>query len=482
MKLHVRPTRACSLIEALELGHKPLISAIAVLAALGVPATAAAADRPLGFFPACSASDEMFCIESATKNDANILGTSYYVNASFLDENSINWSIGLGSAYGELPSEDIDATFRFVIRTGDLEPLYTYAIADRFHLVASGDGANGYRVEIEATLASIHWSFADGFSCTTAECGDDETRATVTASGRRLSGNTQNMALWGEEERARFGGTYVATNAQALSTVLIFEPSPTPRWYLDLANPHLDVDGNPVSGSFTAWVPPSYFETLGTTASAALETGFDVTRTEGGVPEALSASVTLDNGGTLVRVESVSYSAPRITVAESAGGGGDPAPDAGAGSGVDAGSGSGGSGGASGGSGGAGAGTGGTHTGGTNTGGASTGGADPGSPAGSGGSDSGAAGSPASGGTGGSGSGGAGDGGSDVGAGPSDPSDDGSAGSSTAPVRPRNSGGGCSVEAASSASVASLGAGALLGLFALFRRRAKRNDGNGARD
>jgi hypothetical protein len=123
-----------------------------------------------------------------------------------------------------------------------------------------------------------------------------------------------------------------ATNAQALSTVLIFETFPTARWYLDLGNPHLDVDGDPMTGSFTAWVPPSYFEALGTTASAALAAGLDVTRTDGGIESTLAATITLLDGGTLVRVDSVSYSTPRITVAESAGGSGDAGagePDAG---------------------------------------------------------------------------------------------------------------------------------------------------------
>ncbi|HTV23943.1 MAG TPA: hypothetical protein VMG12_34870, partial [Polyangiaceae bacterium] len=277
-------------------------------------------ERPAGLFPSCASEFDTFCIESATKDDVDILHSSYVIGASFLDSNSINWAIGAGSQYGELPVEDLGSTFHFVIRTGDLRPLYTYALADHFHLTPGGDAHSGYTVSIEATPTTIHWNFESGFTCNTVDCGDEFTQATPVASGRRLSGNTQNMGYWSDEERSRFAGTYVASNAQAVSTVLLFAPYPTPRWYVDVANPHLDVLGNPVSGSFTAWVPPNYFEAIGTTASAALATGFDVTRTEGGLAAPLAATITLDQGGTLVRIDSISYSAPRITVAQSEGG------------------------------------------------------------------------------------------------------------------------------------------------------------------
>lgn len=417
-------------------------------------------ERPAGLFPNCASDDDTFCIESATKDDADILHSSYVIGASFLDANSINWAIGAGSQYGELPADDLGATFHFVIRTGDLQPLYTYAIADHFHLTPGGDAQSGYRISIEATPATIHWNFESGFSCTTLACGDDQTRATPVATGRRLSGNTQNMALWADDERDRFGGTYVATNAQALSTVLLFEPNPTPRWYLDLANPHLDVQGNPVSGSFTAWVPPRYFEALGTTASAALATGFDVTRTEAGVAAPLAATITLDQGGTLVRVDSVSYSAPRITVAESTDGGGGGATDAGA-------SGSGGAGGSA-----PGGGSGGI-----------SGGSDPGAfgPAGGGagassaGSNSSGGSDPSSGGaTAGSGAAGSGNVETPSGAGGSSAPPDVAAGSGGGAVSPstgserRSS--GCALGAPSTDPVAALAAAALIALLGNRRR------------
>jgi hypothetical protein len=45
-----------------------------------------------------------------------------------------------------------------------------------------------------------------------------------------------------------------------------------------------------------------------------------MTGATGGLVAPLAATITLDQGGTLVRVDSISYSAPRITVAQSTGG------------------------------------------------------------------------------------------------------------------------------------------------------------------
>jgi hypothetical protein len=440
-------------------------------------------ERPSGLFPNCASEQDTFCIESATKDEVDILHSSYVIGASFLDPGSINWAIGAGSQYGELPAEDLGATFHFVIRTGDLRPLYTYAIADHFHLTPGGDAHGGYSISIEATPTTIHWNFESGFSCTTQDCGDDQTQATPVASGRRLSGNTQNMALWAEDERDRFGGTYVATNAQALSPVVLFAPYPTPRWYVDVANPHLDVLGNPVSGSFTAWVPPRYFEALGTTASASLAEGFDVTRTEGGLAAPLAATITLDQGGTLVRVDSISYSAPRITVAQSTGG---------AGGGSDAGaSGSGGVGGGSdpGGASGSGGAGGGSDPGGASGSGGTGSGSDPGvsgSGGASGGSDPGASGNGGSG-LGGSSSGGgnstsgqgatAGSGNVDTstaGAGGSRATPDVTAGSGDSAVSPSSAGkrrsSGCALGVPSTDPVAALAAVGLIALLGTRRR------------
>jgi hypothetical protein len=278
----------------------------------------------------CSAADEWFCIESAAIDGVDMLtgpgqmldGGLLQANASLLDENSVNWSVTWSSIGGELPETAGGAELQLVMRLGDLQPLFTQAIADEFHLEAIGDAANGYGVSIEGSLATLQWHFADGFSCTTYECGDDLTQATIAR--RTFSGNTQNMALWDAGERAQFGGAYTVSNAQVSSPVMIYGAFPQPHWYLDLGNPHLTVDGSPAGGSFTAWVPPSYFEGLGTTAADAVAAGFDITRTAGGVDALVSGTAALDNGGAYIRVEWLGYSTPRITVT-----GSDAVPDGG---------------------------------------------------------------------------------------------------------------------------------------------------------
>ncbi|MBC8068183.1 MAG: hypothetical protein IAG13_07605 [Deltaproteobacteria bacterium] len=271
-------------------------------------------------WPVCSAVDEWFCIESAAIDGVDMLvepgqlldGGLLQANASLLDENSVNWSVTWNSVAGELPEIAAGAELQLVLRLGDLQPMFTQAIADEFHLEAVGDAANGYGVSIEGSLATLQWHFADGFSCTTYECGDDFTQATIAR--RVFSGNTQNMALWDPAERAQFGGAYTVSNAQVSSPVMIYGAFPEPHWYLDLGNPHLTVDGSPAGGSFTAWVPPSYFEGLGTTAADAVAAGFEITRTVAGVEAVVTGSATLENGGAYIRVDWLGYSTPRITV------------------------------------------------------------------------------------------------------------------------------------------------------------------------
>jgi hypothetical protein len=172
----------------------------------------------------------------------------------------------------------------------------------------------------KGTLTTIEWRFADGFSCNTLACGDATTQASI--SRRTFSGNTQNMALWDPGERDRFGGAYTVSNAQASSPVLIFGADPNPHWYLDLANPHLDVAGSPTAGSFTAWVPPNYFAALGTTAADAVANGFLITRTEDGVETTVVGTAAVENDGAYVRIDSLGYSTPRITVTDDPLGGG----------------------------------------------------------------------------------------------------------------------------------------------------------------
>jgi hypothetical protein len=310
-----------------------LVAAILVALAIGATPARASSPRPdplNSLWPVCVDPGDWFCVESATRDGVDILSGDgrtvddnlLYVNAWFLDDNSVNWSVTWSSTVGVLPASVADSTFRLVLRTGDLQPLFTPAYADRFFLTTAGDGTNGYLVTVEGSPTDFNWRFAGGFSCQTNDCGDDTTQATLEMLA--FSGNTQNMAFWDPDEKARFGGMYLATNAQAASTVVIYAPSPEPHWYLDLANPHLSLAGPPATGSFMAWIPPSYFTGVGTTPEDAVAAGFGITRTDGGIDSSVTGAASLVDGGVYVRIPLLNYSAPRLTVAPL--GGGTPTP------------------------------------------------------------------------------------------------------------------------------------------------------------
>ncbi|MDQ1519613.1 MAG: hypothetical protein QOI55_686 [Actinomycetota bacterium] len=302
------------------------VAAVIVLLAAVVPATVASADPPAppapnDRWPVCVAAEDQYCIESATADGVDLLagpgvdysGSPVDVNVSLLDAHSVNWAVEWTGGSYSLPDELDGATLSLVLRTGALVPRFTSAIADRFYLTTSGDDAAGYTLSIEGTPATVNW-LADQTSgnCFIGECGDETTQADTTQ--RTFSGNTQDMGFWDPSEIARFSGTYIATNAQFRPTVVLYTPNPLPHWMLQLANPHLTVDGDPASGSFTAFVPPGFFSSLGVDAAAAVANGFSITRTDDGVESPVDGAASLVDGGAYLRVPSLSYSSPTIAV------------------------------------------------------------------------------------------------------------------------------------------------------------------------
>lgn len=273
-------------------------------------------------WPVCSSDGEWYCIESGSRDFTSITdgqggevqgAGDLSVTANLLDANSVNWSISWSGDTNNLPEEVANQTFRFTLRTGELEPLFTYALADKFYLTTSGNSTDGYVLNIEATPAVINWLIdTSEVNCFANDCGDDTTQADI--AHRVISGNTQNMALWDPAEKDLFSGMYVASNAQYRSTVPIYGTFPSPYWYLQLGNPHLTPDSDPATGSFTAWVPESYFASLDTTASDAVDAGFSVTRDTGGGPEEIPGAAALVDGGAYLRIPSVGYSSPTIQV------------------------------------------------------------------------------------------------------------------------------------------------------------------------
>jgi hypothetical protein len=299
-------------------------AAAVVLLASIVPINAASADQPAPFdqWPACSAPSDQFCIESATIGGVDLMspdgvtsgGSPLAVRVSLLDDHSVNWAVQWSdSGTYSIPEEFTGSTISLVLRTGALVPRFTSAIADRFYLTTAGDDASGYTLTIEGTPSTINWLVdTSAGNCFVGSCGDETTQADTAQN--TFSGNTQDMAFWDPADVARFSGMYVATNAQYRPTVVLYGSYPAPNWSLQLGNPHLTGDGSPADGSFTAFVPGGYFTSAGLDAADAVATGFSITRTDEGIDSSVDGAASFVDGGAYLRIPSLGYSSPTITV------------------------------------------------------------------------------------------------------------------------------------------------------------------------
>ncbi len=310
-------------VEAVIDSGRELSVAVPTDAFLPLPPRPAAME----LWPACTTAVEWYCVESATLDGTDILdgpGATYegqplYVAAWLLDESSVNWSVQLGNPWnGPLPDALAGARLAIALRTGSLRPAFTAAIAHGFWQGRDGDAATGYHVAVEGSPSYLNWRFADAFACLPSSCGDATTASTLRLLA--FSGNTQSMATWDESSRAVFDGAYVATNAQYHSTLPLYAALDG-SWYVDLANPHLTLDGDPATGAFEAWIPPAYFTAAGTTAAEAVAEGFHVTRRDGEVETTVAGAASLVDGGAYLRVDELGYSAPQLRVAPQVPGG-----------------------------------------------------------------------------------------------------------------------------------------------------------------
>ena len=133
--------------------------------------------------------------------------------------------------------------------------------------------------------------------------------------GYRYMGNTQDLEVWGQDAIDTYDGMYLASDAQARPIMVNFGTYPEPYWSLQvLGNPHLDMNGNPVRGSFNAWLPPAYFTHMGTTPEDAAATGFDVVSSEGDTSTSVPATVAVQDGGVGIDVADLGYSMHHIDV------------------------------------------------------------------------------------------------------------------------------------------------------------------------
>ncbi|MDT5035845.1 MAG: hypothetical protein QOE03_1030, partial [Micromonosporaceae bacterium] len=179
------------------------------------------------------------------------------------------------------------------------------------------DDSGNTTMTITGHAVHIDWTTGDLFgSCVAgADCGGPDTMADPVGTGYRFMGNTQDLEVWGQDAIDTYDGMYLASDAQARPNMVNFGTFPEPYWSLQvLGNPHLDVDGNPVRGSFNAWLPPAYFAKLGTSASAAALVGFDVVSREGETSTSVPATVSVQDAGVGIDVPDLGYSMHQIDV------------------------------------------------------------------------------------------------------------------------------------------------------------------------
>ena len=281
----------------------------------------------------CITTLDYFCVESATivesgisLRDTNDLNVQF--NVQFLDGGngvtSFNWSVGTWNvgASTDLPDEMEDLTVSAVIRTGGFVPRMTTSYSKNLRVdVAENGGMNTLTITASPTEVNTLTGADPGYTlcASSGVCGDESTQASYNA--LVLSGNSQDLHTWGSDADT-FAGFYSAQNAQYGPTISIlalqFRVYPEAYWELTLANPHLAVSGEVATGHMNAWMPSAYFESMGTTTSAALSVGFTVmseeTTDEGTITQVVPAQLSEVNGGLMVTLDSVSYSTNKIRV------------------------------------------------------------------------------------------------------------------------------------------------------------------------
>ena len=321
---HCRLLTLCSLLVA---------SPLAALASSPAPA-------PGAFWPACTTAHQWYCVVSATFDGnpmtvANDIATSYpgagmvwavrfFTNAGL---DTVNWEARDEGGFSFFPPRYLTSQLQVVMNTGTSQPSWTTARADQFHMKVSTDTDGSYLLTLQGT--GVEMNSIVSRPCNIADCGDQSTRADYY--GTYFSGDTFLYAT----QQAAFDGMYVATNAQNYSTPAFTKSGV----FLQIANPHLGVDGGPTSGSYTFWVPPRYLTSIGMTVDSALDGGIEFDRFDpspdagydGGIQFAddggvLNGSVTQltptltsdDDGpagtGIIMRLDSLHYSTPTVVV------------------------------------------------------------------------------------------------------------------------------------------------------------------------
>jgi hypothetical protein len=229
---------------------------------------------------------------------------------------SFNWAFYYDEADAQHALPVAGVALHLVVRTGTFDPLYTSSLASGLQIQVDRRAGGNATITYDGEPTQLNWiteplnAFTDciaGISC-----GDNATQATI--HDLAFSGNTQDLATWGADG-AMFHGSYIAGSAQHRPTVVLYSGYPTPNWLVQLGNPHLDDQGNPVSGELVAYIPPAYFDAIGTSADVVFANEVAVTSTdESGNEIAIPSTQELVDGGIYLSVTDIGFSMPDVRV------------------------------------------------------------------------------------------------------------------------------------------------------------------------
>jgi hypothetical protein len=290
-----------------------------------VPASAALPDGvPAGYWPSSCADDiTQYCVESvsvlpadADEATESVPGLDAWASVAPDPDDELTsvltWAVDGWSGQSE---EIRTGEVTMVIRTGQFVPRFTAATAQGLHVSRDTDDEGNNRLTLRGRPAPVSWNLGTEYAelCTAANyCGEYDDLASVADSGWKFQGHTQDLGSASEDYMAAIDGAYVASGAQGSPRYLgYYEDNPEDGQYLwlgGIGGPQLDLAGNPVRGAMNVWIPGAYFEnTLLTTATDALETGFDLVSSGEDAPTSVPLSAYELDGGVALDVPDLAY-------------------------------------------------------------------------------------------------------------------------------------------------------------------------------
>jgi hypothetical protein len=272
------------------------------------PASAVEGDAlPVGDWGTCADAADQYCVEGVTVVPLGD-GAASTLTASAVtvpDEyvSSFDWSVDGWATQSEAVR---DGALTLVIRTGQFVPRFTSAAADGMRVATAVDDGGNHTMTVTGHAVHVDWTTGEhAAGCVALQyCGEYDQTADAAGTGLRFEGNTQDTG----EDNVSMDGAYIATGAQARTRGLAYSTDPEPSlWLGSLGNPQLDLNGEPVRGSYNAWVPAGYFEAVGTTAEAALATGFDLISDGDGMSASVPMTASARDGGVAFEVTDIAY-------------------------------------------------------------------------------------------------------------------------------------------------------------------------------